>query len=112
MSFGFPAFHVEEVAVMASNSDIRAICHWALGNLGWKISQEFNTGIHASTSLSLSSWTEKIEIDFLAPDRLKIRSACALPTQCFDWGKNRKNIKKFRQELEQIKEKFKMPPGS
>ena len=110
MSFGFPAFHSEEVVVVAGNSDIRGLCHWVLASLGWKISEEFNTGIRVQTTVSLTSWSEVIEIDFLAPDRLRIKSACALPTQCFDWGKNRKNVRRFKEEVERMQNKLSMPP--
>ena len=51
--------------------------------------------IVASSSLSLLFWGERVIITFLSDDSIAVTSKCALPVQCFDWGKNKANIKKF-----------------
>ena len=33
---------------------------------------------------------------------VRIRSECSMTTQLVDWGKNKKNIERFAQELERL----------
>lgn len=56
---------------------------------------------HASTSMS--SWSEIIKVSYkLKPDGnvIEFTSKCAVPIQIFDWGKNRRNAKRFFAHLE------------
>lgn len=53
---------------------------------------------YAQTKISIWSWTEFIEIQVQKDNninRLVFTSICALPLQIFDWGKNKRNAKKF-----------------
>lgn len=97
MAFGFPAYHTEQH--LSNSPDLRGAVRYALSVLGWAIKQETQTRITTGTSMNLSSWGETIYIDFQASNMLSIRSECSLPTQCFDWGRNRSNVTKFLTEL-------------
>lgn len=61
--------------------------------------------IYAHTKFSMSSFSEYVEI-FYEVDQfstvLRFKSICALPTQIYDWGKNKRNFKKFSKELEKL----------
>ena len=55
------------------------------------------------TGFSMSSWMEFIEIrceQSPTGTALKFLSICALPTQIYAWGKNRRNAIRFFRELE------------
>jgi len=58
--------------------------------------------IVAKTRFNLWSWSEKIHI-YVADNQIDIVSECAMPTQIMDWGKNKRNVKKFVQNLHSSK---------
>jgi hypothetical protein len=72
----------------------------SLKNTGFKnVGQAANENRYfAQSKLSMSSWTEYIEVktnenkDHL---ELTFTSICAFPFQIFDWGKNKRNAKRF-----------------
>ena len=79
----------------------------ALKNAGFKkvgLDKDENR-FYAQTKFSMSSFSEYIEVSYshdnLSTD-LKFKSICALPTQVFAWGKNKRNYKKFEKELEKL----------
>jgi hypothetical protein len=79
----------------------------ALKNAGFKkvgLDKDENR-FYAQTKFSMSSFSEYIEVSF-SHDHfsidLKFKSICALPTQIVDWGKNKRNYKKFEKELEKL----------
>ena len=41
----------------------------------------------------------RVFIKFLPDNSVSVTSKCALPTQCFDWGKNKANVIKFLVEF-------------
>ncbi len=58
----------------------------------------------AHANATMSSWSEVITINYLERDGeaiIEVESKCAVPTQIFDWGKNRRNVKRFFMILEQ-----------
>lgn len=60
---------------------------------------------YAQTNFSMSSFSEYIEVSFNHDDNstdLVFKSICSLPTQLIDWGKNKRNYKKFERELEKL----------
>lgn len=100
MTFGFPAYHTEHyVPGPAGGGDLRGLVMEALTALAWAVKAETPRDITASTSLSLSSWGERVEIVFANDGSLTVTSKCALPTQCIDWGKNKRNVAKFIREV-------------
>ena len=50
---------------------------------------------HAKVSMSRTSWGERVEVSLANPGMLVIRSRGILPTQIFDWGKNKRNVERF-----------------
>lgn len=60
---------------------------------------------YAKTKLNLSSWTENISLQINQLEneyKLSFLSICAMPTQIYDWGKNRRNFKKFIIEFKKL----------
>ncbi|WP_053990970.1 hypothetical protein [Mangrovimonas sp. TPBH4] len=60
---------------------------------------------YAQTSFSMSSFSEYIEVSLKEVDQhteLHFISICALPTQIYDWGKNKRNYKKFIKALQPL----------
>ena len=56
----------------------------------------------AKAPINWRSWGEKVTIEVIGPNQLRIRSNCSYPTQCFDWRKNAWNVKRFRQIMEAL----------
>jgi len=100
MAFGFPAFHTEHLrSVRVRSGDLQAVIIESLTALSWKIHEHSQSRIVAVIPTNLRSWGEVVEITVPAGDSLLVTSRCQLPTQCFDWGKNRANVRRFEQEI-------------
>lgn len=56
--------------------------------------------IHAKSKLNIWSWTEDIIVTIEEDGQLNIKSECYLPTQILDWGKNKRNVRKFFSHLD------------
>ncbi len=79
----------------------------ALKNAGFKKvgfdNEEFR--FYAQSKFSMSSWAEYIEVKINNRENeteIKFKSICALPSQMIDWGKNKRNYKKFEIELKKL----------
>ena len=99
MAFGFPAHYTESYSADGSLTDLRAAVKKALDSLSWFMEEETTERILTSTRVNIRSWGEKVFINFLSDNYISVTSKCALPTQCFDWGKNKANVRKFMAEL-------------
>lgn len=79
----------------------------ALKNAGFRkvgLDKDMNR-FYAQTKFSMSSFSEYIEVSFSHEHfstELKFKSICALPTQVFDWGKNKRNYLRFERELKKL----------
>lgn len=94
MTFAFPAFHETR---MAGAFDVAAV-EAAMRQLRWsEIRREYGSVI-GKVGFNLWSFGETVTAT-LAPDHVVLRSTCMLPTQCFDWGKNRRNVEALRVAL-------------
>lgn len=112
VAFGFPAYHEEDVTfpmpvthewvVYACQAARLGIATWGYGARGgaW----------HIAPGPSLLSWGEKMTITPLAPNVVRVRSECGLPTQCIDWGKNAKNVRSLIQVLWAAIQQVPQPP--
>ena len=70
-----------------------------LAALGWK-SQHISPALFvARIPVSMCSWGEKLIVLIAADGTVTARSQGMLPTQCIDWGKNRRNITTFFNQL-------------
>jgi hypothetical protein len=56
----------------------------------------------AEVGANLWSWGERISVEIGRGGTVWVESTCRLPTQCFDWGKNQRNVDGF---LELVDEK-------
>ncbi|QJW97770.1 hypothetical protein [Frigoriglobus tundricola] len=102
MAFGFPAFHTERYTLWEAHLDAHELAVEAILALRWTITDESDDTIRASTGISLWSWGERVTVRFRTGKTLIITSRCAIPTQCFDWGKNRSNVNAFLNRLEKL----------
>jgi hypothetical protein len=98
MAFGFPAYHEVIISSVPPNVNMELSLLNTLRSLGWGPSFD-NNGITGSTGASGKSWGEKIIVTLVPGGEIKIRSECALKTQCADWGKNQKNVEKIIAEV-------------
>lgn len=99
MAFAFPANHRERL-VLDKPGDWRAPAIISMQKLGWTVGNAYGDPIVATTSYSLASWSETIEVWIEPTGIMTISSKCMLVTQCVDWGKNRKNVEQFIRTLE------------
>jgi hypothetical protein len=96
MAFGFPAYHEQELDLPYVITDEwirRAGLAAGLGQL-LAVTTPKGYGWRGHMTMSLASWGEEVTLTALAPQRLLVRSECAMPTQCLDWGRNEKNVKR------------------
>ena len=100
MAFGFPAYYTERYSPDTTRSaDLVAAVKQSLAALSWSVREESHDQIVASTSMNFRSWGKKVLISFLPDKSISITRKCSLPTQCFDWGKNKANLKRFMTEF-------------
>ncbi|MDX5404034.1 MAG: hypothetical protein LPK28_00895 [Bacteroidota bacterium] len=72
----------------------------ALKRAGFRITgrDERSGDLYAETRFSMSSWKEGIVVSFSevpSGTRIDLISICKVPTQIVDWGKNRRNARRF-----------------
>lgn len=87
MTIAFPAFH----QTLLPGAHTPAAVAAAMQRAGWTLVQQNEDRITGKVGLNLWSFGETVTAT-LADGRVTLRSACVLPTQCFDWGKNRRNV--------------------
>lgn len=95
MAFGFPAYHTESYKSDKDNIDLFEKIKEGIISLGWKINSQTSNKIIGSTSISLMSWGETLEIVKTDENLCTITSKCSLPIQCVDYGKNKSNVMKL-----------------
>ena len=94
MTVGFPAYHEERIEVPAEFTVGDVMAAMSRVGLSGSVAADGAT-VESSSGLNLWSWSEKIVAQRVGPTTLRIRSQCALPTQCIDWGKNARNVRKI-----------------
>ena len=97
MSFGFPAYHIENIQYKKEFSTEEIIDFIKITFQTSSFILENNTDriVYAKTQISGASWGEKIIIKINRDNSLNIKSKCSFPMQCFDWGKNKDNVNGF-----------------
>jgi hypothetical protein len=55
----------------------------------------------AEVGVNFWSWGEKVSVEIDRGGTISVESRCRLPTQCFDWGKNQRNIDAFFQLVDE-----------
>jgi hypothetical protein len=81
----------------------------ALRKNGFEIMERREDSIKATSSLSLLSWGEDIDIHLVAEpsNRVKITVSSSARSQLFDWGKSSNNISKVFRSLDKLLKKTK-----
>ena len=102
MSFGFPAFSTSSQQLRLGQEELVGAVSEALSNLGWPYERPSPNKFFAKLSVGLWSWGEKLIVDVGHDGTVMARSECVLVTQCFDWGKNARNVNQFFSELSRI----------
>ena len=103
MTFGFPAYHESARKFDMRSSVLAAAVENTLRDLGWQFTRGA-AGTHFDVRSGWSIWSywgEKIRIDIGPGGNMLVRSECASPLQCFDYGRNRKNVERFFDRLSQ-----------
>lgn len=95
MAFGFPAYHEAKIGLNIPREEVMGFMEPIIGSLSWSIREYSQNHMLISSKVGMKSWGEKIRITILPSGILQIRSECSLPTQCFDWGKNKKNVNRL-----------------
>jgi hypothetical protein len=101
MTFGFPAYYTEPFET-TTDIDLRKAVRETFASLSWNVKEETASVMTAMVSVGVRSYGETIEVHFISPSSISVKSRCALPTQCFDWGKNKENVKRFLAALEPL----------
>src|SRR5437773_5870728 len=105
MAFGFPARFVERRTYPDPEDILVGAIESALSRLGWAYSTPWDKEFQASIPISGWSWGEQLNVKLLAGSVIQAESKCAgARAQLFDFGKNKKNVRAFFDQLEQSKE--------
>lgn len=97
MSFGFPAYHIENIQYKSELSTEKIIdsIKNTIQTRSFILENNTDRIVYAKTQISWGSWGEKIIIKINEDNSLNIKSKCSFPMQCFDWGKNKENVNGF-----------------
>lgn len=102
MSFGFPAYSTGARRFNLGQRALIEVIGESLSRLGWNFEPPmFNTFI-ARNRVNMWSWGEKIAVEVSHDGVVTARSECLAPTQCIDWGKNRRNVGEFFDEVSRV----------
>jgi hypothetical protein len=100
MAFGFPAYAVGSRNFNLENPVMMSAITSALQILNWRYESVSSNQVVAKIRANLFSWGERLTVWLAEDGTVSARSAGVVPTQCIDWGKNERNIKKFFDELD------------
>ena len=94
----------ENVQVSHTIEKAKAVAQEALMKAGFGMSRwvEQQQALYAEGSINLWSWGEDILVRFQENEEgtlIQFTSSCKMSTQIIDWGKNKKNAKKFLASL-------------
>jgi hypothetical protein len=101
MAFGFPAYAEDVGRYDASGGELLDAVDQALEELGWDADYTGPSSLSARVGANWLSWGERVSID-VRDGKVRVRSECVLPTQCIDWGKNRKNVDRLLDRLDLV----------
>ena len=103
MAFGFPAYHEARIELGIPREEVMGFMEPIIESLSWSIREYSQDQMLISSKVSIKSWGEKIRVTILPSGFLQIRSECSLPTQCIDWGKNKKNVNRLLVAINSMK---------
>jgi hypothetical protein len=105
MTFGFPAHFADSRPSQLQHEELVCLVRAALDELGWRYEFASRSEVRASTS-SLKVLGEILRIEILPDGVVMVESKCGLPSQCLDWGKNKRNVQRFIAQLEQAERTY------
>ena len=108
MSFGFPAYHIENIQYKKefSTEELIDFIKITIQNCSFIFENNTDRILYAKTQISGGSWGEKIIIKINPDNLLNIKSKCSFPMQCFDWGKNKDNVNRFIADFNNVIKKL------
>ena len=96
MAFGFPAHAHGERHYDSDPDALTEAVARALSALEWLAFGNWNGDeFVAEVGTNVWSWGEKITVAIDADGTVWMKSKCRMVTQCFDWGKNQRNVNAF-----------------
>ena len=103
MAFGFPAYHEETIDLEMPRNEIISFLEPIVGSLSWGIIEytENHMEVISNTTL-LESDGQYITITILPSGSIQVRSECEYFLTCFDWGRNKKNVRKLQSAIHGI----------
>jgi hypothetical protein len=84
-----------------SAKELKCVCKDALDELGWRFEVEDRWRIIAYVPYSFTSYGEWLIVDVF-DEELVVISHCRRRLQLVDWGKNRRNVDRFLNRVEDI----------
>jgi hypothetical protein len=102
MAFGFPASaEAIEWYDGCSRGELLDALEDAFEALNWQADYLDPFSLTVLVRMNWWSWGERLSIK-VSDGIVHIRSACVLPTQCLDWGKNQRNVEQLLLRLAEI----------
>ena len=95
MAIGFPPFSVMRRRYTLRSLELTDFVEETFRALGWKYELIAAGEYVAKTSLSVSSWGEKVHVTIDPNGTVEAQSECSFPLQWLDFGKNRHNLVEF-----------------
>lgn len=103
VSFGFSPKQIDNLPISDLNKkQLFVLAFEAVKNLNWNVGFLSESGFIAYTKLSMSSWSEEVQIK-IEVGNINVKSECT-GNQIVDWGKNRKNIDSFFESFKKTRE--------
>lgn len=96
-----PEYIIEFEYSIDAKSYYQMLFSKAILDLNWNIGEINSNHIKATTTMSLSSWSEQIDITLF--DNKAIVSSKCIGNQILDWGKNKENVELLIQKIEFLK---------
>lgn len=105
MAIGFTPKHIEGFSLQdLTEEQFLVLTIETFNKMVWQIAYVSRTGAIAYTDNGMFSWNAEVEIK-LENGVANIKSA-STGSEMIDWGKNKKNIKKFISNFEELKSSF------
>lgn len=102
MAVGFPAKAQEARRFNLHHDQLRNAAIQALQMLGWRFNEYPYYQFNVEIGMSLLSWGEHVVINVYQDGTVNVYSEGAMAFQWLDWGKNKRNILRFFNQLAAI----------
>lgn len=99
MAYGFPAYHEETLDLGKTQHDSQQLVMETLKLMGIGFSVLSSDTLEGKIPMTLFTGGDKVKIRVERDGKVWMRSECPLPTQCFDMGRNKRNVRSFFKKL-------------